>query len=989
VETPGCGRQFRFDALPWLALMLLGPACATLNPRFDQAVTTSFARQPMRKLETARVELYYPESQREEALRVVTRLDRCVEQLRRLTHSGTERPKVLAYLTTANFDNAYVQPQVAGFPAQMVLAHHFTLEFFNLLEIGNNNVGDVSCHEAVHYVQFAEVEELWRYLNAAFGDLLDPNIFMESYFLEGLATYYEGRLERDTGRPHSPIWRGLFQSGLALRQGEIHSGDLSPGQRELLPFGGNYVVGMQFIEWLADRYGPDRLWELVDLQGRSWFSPFGVAFRFMWVYGKGPGELVDEWRSMLRHSGPWRSRPAGQKTLDGDLGYFARLASAPDGTLATITAGRDFPPELRIRNPDGSLRLRQSMMRFFPGRPTIATSPLSVSGLSFRADGERLYFMLADVGIDGDTAPKVVELDGRSGKLLRTWETPDSLGGAVTPDGTSYVFVRSHGDTGDLWSLELATGNQRPLTHHTGRLTLGAPAPAADGRIVFALKSGEDFDLWVRTPDGTERPLTRDGRFNYSPRWAGADQVVALHEVDGRTQAVRIEVSSGAMVVFTDAPFVVLDPVPLPGERLAFVNREGWGWTLDVVDLGPGQGRSEPPAVAAPEPAEPDVPVLRDGPYHALDNLLVPTLRGPFVSFDRRERFGTTQNTVYGGFSLEGSDRLGLHQYAFNLGYETSDPGPTFSFGYGNYQLAPVYLAGYVTRIAEPAARDVSDNSFIPSVVDIRAGLSATRTFWTTPVTLSFLAVHRKEGFSEGPRYADLLGPGLGTSWSAVESTPYAGSWRGVAVTASGQLFAKALGSDYTFGDVRSTVTGYLPLPFWARHTLQLTLRGRALVAAPPRLLRVGGSSVGFWEGRTQEDKSQPGTGLEIFPDVTFREPLRGYEDAQIRTNQVIIGGVRYRAPIVVDWGWSSFLWILPSVFVRQVDLEAFGEWAHTWTSPTVPGPALQSNHRTYGAALFLRTLWAQAVPLSFYYQVAIRPDDGLTPLHVFGIAYQ
>jgi hypothetical protein len=116
----------------------------------------------MRKLETARIELYYPESQRAEAFRLVQRLDHCVELLRRKRVSTTERPKVVAYLTTANFDNAYVQPQVGGLPPQMVLAHHFTTAFFNLLEIGIDHVADVSCHEAVHtYSQ--EVDELWYY----------------------------------------------------------------------------------------------------------------------------------------------------------------------------------------------------------------------------------------------------------------------------------------------------------------------------------------------------------------------------------------------------------------------------------------------------------------------------------------------------------------------------------------------------------------------------------------------------------------------------------------------------------------------------------------------------------------------------------------------------------------------------------------------------------------------------------------------------------
>jgi len=1065
VETAS-GRGPRIDIRPWLAVLLLGSGCATLTPRFSQAVTTSFATQPMRKLETARVELYYPEAQRAEAFRLVQRLDQCVELLRRKRVSNTDRPKVVAYLTTANFDNAYVQPQIGGLPPQMVLAHHFTTEFFNLLELGIDEVDDISCHEAVHYVQFQEVDELWYYLNLAFGDLLDPNIFLESYFLEGLATYYEGRLGRDTGRPHSPIWRGLFESGVALRQGEIHSGDLSSAQRELLPFGGNYVVGMHFIEWLAQRYGAEKLWQLIDVQGRSWIGVLGVSFRFMWVYGKGPGELVDEWRDSLRHSGPWRTRPAGQKTLDPDLGYFARLASAPDGTMVTVTVGLDAPPRLRIYGPDGKKRREDSLTQWLPGRATIATSSLSVSGLSLPDDARHVYFVLADVAINGDTAPKLVEIDVQSGRLLRTWETPDSIGGGVSPDGKSYVFVRSHGDTADLWMLDLASGTQTQLTRNRGRITLGAPAIAADGRVVFARNANESFDLWVRLPDGTERPLTTDGQFNYSPHWWGPDSVLAIHEVDGRTQAVRIDVSTGQITVVSDAPFVVLDPVPLPGGRLAFVNREGWGWTLDAISTAVASpapvststataaapGSSAPPVIASetsggstaggqgtpPESAlastaadagdaspaaiaaaasapggtsdggvgsapsagiappasppavvEPDVPILRDDPYHALDQFFLPTLRGPFITFDSRQRYGGSQTTIYAGVSLQGSDRLGLHQYAINVGYETSDPGPTFSVAYGNYQLAPFFIAAEVARSAEPSVRDVSDNSFVPSVVDMSGVLSVSRTFWTTPLTLNFLGVHRKEGFETGPQNSDLLGPGISSAWSATESTPYAGTRLGIALTGSAQLFAKAFGSTYTFGDLRATFAGYTPLPFWDRHTLQLTLRGRAMVGAPARLLRVGGQTMGILQVQSQDDKSQAGTGLTVFPDITFREPLRGYEDATVRANQVVIAGARYRAPFILDWGWSSFLWILPSFFLREIDAELFAEWAHTWTSASSVGPASTGNHRTVGGAIFVRTLWGGAVPLSFYFQAAVRPDDGLTPLYLFGITLE
>jgi len=212
---------------------------------------------------------------------------------------------------------------------------------------------------------------------------------------------------------------------------------------------------------------------------------------------------------------------------------------------------------------------------------------------------------------------------------------------------------------------------------------------------------------------------------------------------------------------------------------------------------------------------------------------------------------------------------------------------------------------------------------------------------------------------------------------------------RGIALTGSAQIFSKAFGSDFSFTDLRATGSFYVPLPFWARHTLLLTVRERALVGAPARLLRVGGSSIGFLEWDSQQDKSQAGTGLTIFPDITFREALRGYEDATLRCNQVLIFGARYRVPLIVDYGWASFLWILPSFFVREADLEVFGEWAHTWTSEGNGYPAGTAEHRTFGGALFFRTLWGSALPLSFFYQFAVRPDDGLTPLHTIGVALQ
>ena len=191
-----------------------------------------------------------------------------------------------------------------------------------------------------------------------------------------------------------------------------------------------------------------------------------------------------------------------------------------------------------------------------------------------------------------------------------------------------------------------------------------------------------------------------------------------------------------------------------------------------------------------------------------------------------------------------------------------------------------------------------------------------------------------------------LLGPGIAAAWSALESTPYAGPRLGVATVGSVQWFSSAFGSDFTFADVAASVALYSPLPLWARHTLLLTVRGRALPGSPARLLRVGGSSLGLVQWESLPDKSEVGTGLAVFPDITFREPLRGYEDVELRCNAVAIAGLRYRAPIIIDYGWASFLWLFPSFFIRQIDLDLFGEWAHTWTYAGSAGPAFEANHR-------------------------------------------
>src|SRR5262249_50003445 len=152
----------------------------------------------------------------------------------------------------------------------------------------------------------------------------------------------EAHLGKHTGRPDSPLWRAMFESGVAFRKGRLQGGDLSTASRDMLPFGGQYLVGSYFIDYLIRTYGERKLWELIDDHGRSVFSPLFASLRFSGAYGKTLDALFDDFSAELRRTLKPRKRPADQKVMAQDMGYISRLASSrSDGALATISARRD------------------------------------------------------------------------------------------------------------------------------------------------------------------------------------------------------------------------------------------------------------------------------------------------------------------------------------------------------------------------------------------------------------------------------------------------------------------------------------------------------------------------------------------------------------------------------------------------------------------------------------------------------------------------
>ena len=105
---------------------------------------------------------------------------------------------------------------------------------------------------------------------------------------------------------------------------------------------------------------------------------------------------------------------------------------------------------------------------------------------------------------------------------------------------------------------------------------------------------------------------------------------------------------------------------------------------------------------------------------------------------------------------------------------------------------------------------------------------------------------------------------------------------------------------------------------------------------------------------------------------MRFVEPLRGYEDYAITTDRAAIGNVDYRYPLIIDRGVAA-LWLLPSSFVRELDLDAFADGAVDQRG---------AYHAAAGASLTLDWVLFR-FPFTITYQIArrLRDDDAIVQI--------
>ena len=152
------------------------------------------------------------------------------------------------------------------------------------------------------------------------------------------------------------------------------------------------------MRFLADRYGEDKLWKLIDVQARSIFFPLWVNLRFWQAYDKTP---VDADRRVRRRGRREPARPRPRPPTSAwcaPAGDNARYARAADGTRgAARRATTTARPGSRCTGPTARLRSQRELADVLPPRKLAIAAPSLASGLSFSPDGRWLYFVALDL----------------------------------------------------------------------------------------------------------------------------------------------------------------------------------------------------------------------------------------------------------------------------------------------------------------------------------------------------------------------------------------------------------------------------------------------------------------------------------------------------------------------------------------------------------------------------------------------------------------
>lgn len=426
------------------------------------------------------------------------------------------------------------------------------------------------------------------------------------WVLEGYATVIEGRLT-GAGRPSSTL------RALILRQwaasGRLPTYDQLDSEQRFLGGSMAYLAGSAFLEWLEGRAGSDSLrkvWIRMTANERRSFDE-----AFAGVFGESPERLYGVFSAELTASAIAVNRAT--RRADGDLWQETSRgagdpAVSPDGKkIVIVQRPRQRPSRLVVwstgpakeeekrqaeklakiieRDPEDSLPVRSKPL---PREPIDTYSSLDggdLSGPRWIRDGRSILFSHRQPDSDGFLHHDLFVWTPEEDRTRRVTHLADVSQADPMPDGRSAIAVRTRHGYSQLVTVDLTTGEVRPLTERSLDLVYSHPrVDLPGGRLVYAVNRSGAWVLVIRHLD-TGQELTIEpepGQTFASPEWTTDGEVIATMLSGGFAELYLIR-SDGQRVPVTRTPGGAMQPAPSPDGRVFFMSLEPDGFVVRVV----------------------------------------------------------------------------------------------------------------------------------------------------------------------------------------------------------------------------------------------------------------------------------------------------------------------------------------------------------------------------------------------------------------------
>jgi hypothetical protein len=843
-----------------------------------------------------------------------------------LDHEPAERCQIVVQDDT-DFANGSAQPVLYN----LIHAYAAPPDSRSTLADFDDNVYELISHEYTHILHLDTVLGLPQATNNIFGKLWIPNGIQPLWFIEGIATFAESEVS-GAGRVRSSEEDMVVRA--EVLDGKLPRIDVLSNVPLEWPRGfGQYTVGSRFLEWIREQYGLGALRDLShDFGGRA--IPLALNISAERVLGQSYLTLYKEFGEQeTQRAQGMRGQvlAAGESRIEAltHLGEWIRTPRwSPDGaTLYYTWSGPDRLPEIRALEPGRCCDALALETATSPGDRHVATLYSDSSGddtIAVDARG-RVVYARKQVYQEFELLQDLYSVDPASGDVRRLSRGLRAHAPDVAPDGTiAFVWRRPGGRTA---IAELAPGASEPrVLFEDGDEPVDSPRFSPDGkRVAFLHHRDGQWDVRIVARAGLAlTDVTHDRALDRDPAWT-RDGKWLLFSSDrtGIYDVYAWSVEDGRLWQVTNVVLGAFEPQPSPdGSQLALVTYSSRGYDVGrmafdpkawrPVSAPPVEDQRPPPSVPPPEYAYPA------RPYSAW-----PTLRPHFwLPYANTDALGTTLGALTAGF-----DAVDRHEYAGTVWWGLSSHMPGWDLLYINHSFYPTLslnlwrdlgtAAGGRAYYTERAFGGTFTASFPFSQVERNQALDLQYEL----LSLAQNTNPEHRNIATGRLAATTL------TWSYSDARRFVrsiSSEQGQRLSVSLRVSDRAVGSEFSFWQLSTTVSRYLLMP-WSSSGLPLH---HALALRASFGISRGDLSrrhLYFLGGFQQGDPIR----AVLYPTAVPARTLRGFVTDAFYGEMYALGSAEYRFPL---WNVETGAWTLP-LYLRRFHAALFTDVGDAWTA--------------------------------------------------------